>query len=280
MSVAQKFTRARIALAAAAALGVVTGTVAFAFENGPPPGFTGGSGDPDCTVCHFDYAANTPGGTLTLTGLPEAFVAGERYRITIAVTHPDLKNGGFQLAMRDTDGGSAGDLYAEGDGVQTIYEATTDQTYAQHNQRGAEFTSDDSVEWHVAWEAPNDSNEVTVSVAANASNADGSPLGDRIYTMVQRLSTTGAAITTAPDAVDAAPDQEAPQMRGAGACKMQHDSGCKMQHDGGCNMQHDSGSNMQHDSGCKMQHDSGSKMQHDGGCKMQHDSGCKMRSGD
>ena len=80
MSVVQKFIRARLALAVAAAIPLAGGT-ALAFENGPPPGFTGGSGDPDCTVCHFDYAANTPGGTLTVAGLPDAFVAGERYTI-------------------------------------------------------------------------------------------------------------------------------------------------------------------------------------------------------
>ncbi|MDH3531836.1 MAG: hypothetical protein OEO82_02845 [Gammaproteobacteria bacterium] len=233
MSVVQKFIRARLALAVAAAIPLAGGT-ALAFENGPPPGFTGGSGDPDCTVCHFDYAANTPGGTLTVAGLPDAFVAGERYLLTIAVTHPDLKSGGFQLAVRDNNGGAAGDLYAESDGVQTIYEATTDQTYAQHNQRGAEFTRDHSVEWQVTWEAPGDINEVIVNAAANASNADGSPLGDRIYSMARQLSVAGTAAALEAEDVDSAPDQAAPVLRGSGDCMQQQMQGCEKHADGGC----------------------------------------------
>ena len=94
MSAVQRFTRQRFAVTTV--LFSALGGGAAAFESGPPTGHTGAFGEPDCTACHFDYDANEHGGTLTIGGAPEVFVAGKRYELSIVLQHPDIEVGGFQ----------------------------------------------------------------------------------------------------------------------------------------------------------------------------------------
>lgn len=209
MSVARKFIRQIFAPAAAAALSLATGGIAFAFGNGPPPGFTSGFDDPDCTTCHFDNEVNAPGGAVSLEGVTTSFVAGRRYQLRVAVEHPDLENGGFQLVVRNTDGESAGELHTDGAGVGTIHEATSGQTYAQHSGAGVKAASSDAVEWVINWDAPTDSDEVIINVAAMASNDDGSPLGDHTYTLVRQL-TVNATGSVADNTLTNEQDRQAP----------------------------------------------------------------------
>lgn len=233
MSVAQKFTSSsRVAVAVAFALCVATTGVVLAFGDGPPPGFTGGSGDPDCTSCHFDYEVNSPGGTITVTVLPDALLAGGRHQISISVEHPDLRTAGFQLAVRDGHGDAAGDLYAFGDGVQTVYEATTDQTYAQHQGSRAKDASSNAVQWDVVWEAPENGADVIIDVAVNASNDDGSPMGDHIYTIARKLFSAATSTTAAPAELEqyAQTPQPAQPMMGERRCCPHHQTAeCNMQ---------------------------------------------------
>ena len=84
---------------------------AAAYADGAPPGFSGGFGESSCDACHFEAAVNTPPGRVTLTGVPERFVPGERYPLTITLSRPGMMIGGFQLAARlDGDGTQAGTL--------------------------------------------------------------------------------------------------------------------------------------------------------------------------
>lgn len=175
MSAARRFTsRLLVSVIAAAGFGA-----AFAFEAGAPPATTGSFGETDCTACHFDNTVNAAGGKLTVSGVPEVYVPGQRYALTILLDHPQLVAGGFQLSARTADGQPAGEITASGNDVTTITLPTTGVTYAQHSR--PRFKENDGVRWILTWQAPDDDVAVSIDAAANAANYDASPFGDYIF---------------------------------------------------------------------------------------------------
>lgn len=169
-------------LAAALAL---ASTVGLGYEDGAPPAHTGGFGEPDCSACHSDSRKNAPGGSLQVEGLPTTYVAGEQYRLSILLQHPDLASGGFQLALRTAGGEPAGELLSPSDRTQVITEAG--QPYLQHTREGLRTDSDASISWELQWRAPESAEPVVLNIAANAANDDISALGDFIYTLERKL---------------------------------------------------------------------------------------------
>jgi hypothetical protein len=163
----------------------VMGVVVTAFHDGPPPAHTGGFGEQTCAECHFDGGANDPAGSLSLNGVPDGFVPGTRYRLEIAVTHPEMRSGGFQLAARFADapreGQQAGAVHAVDARVTVLADQQRDVQYAQHSSAGATLTGTAASSWGVEWEAPAEAGAVVFHVAANAANNDLSALGDVIY---------------------------------------------------------------------------------------------------
>src|SRR5439155_190919 len=71
---------------------------AEAFKEGPYPNVTGGFGEQSCHLCHNDNPTNAPGGTLMMTGVPPAYVAGETYAITVSLAREGMRRGGFEIA--------------------------------------------------------------------------------------------------------------------------------------------------------------------------------------
>lgn len=161
-------------------LAAVSFGTAGAFEEGPPPANTGGFGETDCSSCHFDNALNAAEGTLALTGVPEFFVPGQRYALTVSLDHPQLVVAGFQLSVRTADGKPAGELAVTGNDVGTVVPGNTGITYAQHKR--PRHKSDGGIRWVVTWRAPDEDVAVIVNVAANAANYDVSAFGDHIFT--------------------------------------------------------------------------------------------------
>lgn len=158
---------------------------AWAYDNGAPPGHTGGFGEPDCTACHSDNDRNDAAGGLTVTGLPERYVPGESYRLSIVLEHPELEAGGFQLALRTAEGAAAGRVSP----VDARTLAVTDggREYLQHTSEGRRDTDEGRISWQLAWQAPATAVPVILNLAANAANDDLSALGDFIYTLQLEL---------------------------------------------------------------------------------------------
>ena len=156
---------------------------AAAYADGAAPGFSGGFGESSCDACHFDAAVNTPPGRVTLTGVPERFVPGERYPITITLSRPGMMIGGFQLAARlDGDGSQAGTL-APGPGEDKRIKVEPGKIqYANQRQAGTDLAEAGVAKWTVLWTAPNTTGTVRFHVAANAADKDEAARGDYIYT--------------------------------------------------------------------------------------------------
>ncbi len=170
---------------AAAALIAAAARSAAPHAYGPPPGHTGGFGEPTCRVCHQSEPLNAPGGSLGLEGLPEHCEPGRRYDLAVALRRPGMGVAGFQLAARfadDTLGRQAGTLQAVQRGTAVVRDSARNVSYAQHTAPGQPSAPDGLARWTVRWQAPASGGRVVVvHVAANAAGDDNSPVDDFIY---------------------------------------------------------------------------------------------------
>lgn len=186
---------------AGAALGVVLGAAAplaaaagylSAYPDGPPPATTGGFGEPTCVSCHF---ASTPDslGSLRLRGLPAAPEPGRTYALIVELAREDMLAAGFELSARfacgPARGRQAGAFRVLGDDVAVTRQAGVD--YVHQTLAGSAPSTPGVARWRIEWTAPGERPaRVHFHLAANAANGDESPLGDRVYALVE---TIGAA---------------------------------------------------------------------------------------
>ena len=154
------------------------------YAEGAPPGFSGGFTEQSCDACHFHAAPNAGPGALTLEGVPDRFVAGEPYRVTISLTQPGLKLAGFQLTSRfKDDGAQAGTLAKDASSDARVgIEAQSGIQYAGQRREGAAVVAPDGSRWTVIWTAPSATRTIVFHVAANAANGDERADGDYVYT--------------------------------------------------------------------------------------------------
>jgi hypothetical protein len=159
-----------------------------AFRTGPPPGHTGGFGEPTCRACHSDAGLNEPGGELAITGVPAGYEPGRTYQLEVVLRRAGMLRAGFQLAARFEQGAPAG-VFAPGDARSVvIWDTVSHVSYIEHNLPGTAL-SGGAGRWVVRWTAPADARGVVVfNAAGNAANDDDSPLGDFIYTTALRVA--------------------------------------------------------------------------------------------
>lgn len=172
------------------------------YAEGAPPGFTGGFTEQSCDACHFHAAPNAGPGKLTIEGVPDRFVAGQTYRVTIALTQPDMKLAGFQLSARfKDDGAQAGELAKQPESDTRVgIETQTGVQYASQRRDGAPIMAPNESRWTLLWTAPRDdargcpepcrrappaTRAVVFHVAANAANGDERADGDYVYTLTR-----------------------------------------------------------------------------------------------
>jgi len=157
------------------------GRIGYGYEDGAPPGHTGGFGEPDCSVCHADSEPNPADGTLQVQGLPDRVLADSAYELAVVLKYTELRTGGFQLAVRSSDGKPSGQLVSLSDRTRVIEEAG--QVYLQHTKEGLHPQIDGAARWVFRWIAAGVAGPVYLHVSANAANDDISALGDYIFTL-------------------------------------------------------------------------------------------------
>lgn len=188
---------------------VVGATRALAVPTGAPATRTGALGilnkpaEPNCTVCHYDDASglpggiNQPGGGVELLGVPDAYVPGAIYPLTVRLHHdwnpvpPDPLRWGFQLqAVQASTGDSAG-IWLLTPNVSPdsfkIVKASPTSVYKnrryldqagwilgdEHPGGPTHYGEVGPVEWHMNWQAPpGDSGKIYFFAAGNSTNGD------------------------------------------------------------------------------------------------------------
>ena len=158
-----------------------------AYAEGAPPGFAGGFNEQSCDACHFHAAPNAGPGKLTIEGVPDRFVAGQAYRVTISLTHSGMKLAGFQLTARFKDDGAQAGALEKASAADTRLGLDTQSSvqYAGQRREGAAVVTPNVSEWTVMWTAPTATRTVVFHAAANAANGDERADGDYVYTLVR-----------------------------------------------------------------------------------------------
>ena len=165
----------RLCIAAAAALSMAAGE-GLAHPDGAPWGAADPSAAEPCASCHFDGEPGRQTGRAVVAGeIPKAYVAGMTYTFVVTVRAPKAAKIGFLLEARLRDG-------ADGGGGFISYEEGIETKGAEIRSttpRAAEANGFAS--WALRWMAPEDAAApVEFFLAANVSNDDQSPFGDRI----------------------------------------------------------------------------------------------------
>jgi hypothetical protein len=145
-----------------------------------------------CHECHWENPLNDPPGSLTLSGIPPTYAPGEAYTITVSVAHPDTKQAGFQLSARFEGGRNAGTTAGQLRSTDPLTRMVNEKgiAYIGQTAEGAKAVSGQAGHWTFEWTAPSSAESVLFHAAANAANADASPLGDHVYT-ARATSTAG-----------------------------------------------------------------------------------------
>lgn len=177
------FTASLVAFVAPVCLVV---TAAAYLPDGPPPGHTGGFGEPTCAACHEGGAdPGTPPARIELRA-PATFVPGRTYDIVVTVRRAALERAGFQLAARfaagdDLSGRQAGSLAPRDSArVSLVRDTATGVWYARHTLAGN--AANGAGRWVVRWTAPAEARQVSFHAAALAANDDNSNFGDEVLT--------------------------------------------------------------------------------------------------
>lgn len=153
----------------------------------PPQGYTNADGD-NCTACHNTNQLNSNGGSVALTGLPEAgYTPGTAYTFSLTTTHrtADRRRWGFSIVARNSANQQVG---------------TFSSTNANAGINGAELSHQTAVSTgaqsshtynNLIWTAPanpgpSDQN-ITFYFVGNAANGSGTG-GDFIYAGTQTIT--------------------------------------------------------------------------------------------
>lgn len=165
---------------------------------GPPPGHTGGFGEPTCLECHTGSPLNAFGGSIRIEGLPDVLEAGGAYLLAVTLRADETSAAGFQLAARFSEGEAAGQPAGSLRPVDDRVAVTVDslgRTYAHHTEAGVAVVESGGSSWIVEWLAPGRAAPVVFHVSGNSANGDNSPLGDLIFAGSARV---GAGPTARP----------------------------------------------------------------------------------
>jgi hypothetical protein len=151
------------------------------YRTGAPLAYTGGFDEPHCGACHF-RTGNDDRGQAVIRA-PASYRPGGVYQITVAVEHPDLRAGGFQLAVRFADGDAEGRQAGRLEAVDADVAVDTGPggvRYAGHTEEGTAPAGPGVARWTLRWTAPDVPGTVVFHAAVNAADGDDSEFGDHI----------------------------------------------------------------------------------------------------
>jgi hypothetical protein len=172
-------------------LAIAIPIAAFGFSNGPEDGYAGNPPNRStCVACHNTFQLNSGQGRLQLQNLPEAYVPGEAYRLTISLADPNARRWGFELtALRDNNQRAGAISVTDRNTTQLSDPGGNAPAYLKHRSAGTFPGQVNSASWNFEWTAPaQDVGRVTFYLAGNAANNSGGTDGDRIYAVSSALN--------------------------------------------------------------------------------------------
>jgi len=168
---------------------LLVSTLALAFSSGPPNGRTNAPGETTCTDCHTSFPLNSGIGSLAVPNLPDSYLPGFQYELTVELSDPDAQRWGFEMTVLDGQDLFAGTLASLDAATQLDSDVGLMRDYLKQTSSGTNAGQTVSNTWTINWTAPPEgTGDVTLYIAGNAANWNFSNSGDRIYTVALPLS--------------------------------------------------------------------------------------------
>ena len=171
----QKALMKKIITTLAIAAITLISTTAFVKNSNGLAGYTGSPGEGTCNQCHS--GGNSASAGATITSVPsfsaDEFVPGMSYVITVQLAATGFNRFGFGCEILDATNANAGTMQNAGAGVKFMNAGARRNaihTSAKPGTGGTIFNFD--------WVAPSTGDTVTIFVAGNAVNFNGSSSGD------------------------------------------------------------------------------------------------------
>ena len=170
-----------------------------AHSYGPPPGVTGAPGDSAraCAQCHAGALNSGAGSVAIFLQSGPVYIPGVKQRITVKVSDPAQQRWGFELTARlnsDPQDGQAGDFIAIDNFTQVICQdagakpCSSGPSFIQHTSAGTRNGTKGGAAFQFDWTPPSSNvGPITLYVAGNAANGNGSSSGDFVYTSSVQL---------------------------------------------------------------------------------------------
>jgi uncharacterized protein (TIGR03437 family) len=158
-------------------------------------------------LCHGGSALNSGSGSVTIIlQSGPLYIPGVKQRLVVRVADPDQQRWGFELTARlksDLQNGQAGDLVPIDNLTQVICEDAGEKpcasgvSFIEHTSAGTRIGTKNGATFQFDWNPPaSDVGPVTLFVAGNAANGDGTSGGDHIYTSSVQLNPLKALAPT------------------------------------------------------------------------------------
>src|SRR3989454_841265 len=157
---------------------------AYSFSRGAPADRNGLNGQ-YCTACHRTNDLNAPGGSVSVTGLPSAWIPGNVYPLRVVIVREGSMRWGFEMSAVDASGQQAGEFIAGSDDRSQVV------TAADVNGRQVQFITHTSVgtgtgrtnSFEFSYRAPSNASagNIRFNLAGNAANGNNANTGDFIY---------------------------------------------------------------------------------------------------
>ncbi len=176
----------------------------------PSIGYTGAPTDhngQNCSVCHTTYGAANSDASGSVTADITSYNPGLQQTIHLKVAHPQAQRWGFQITIRSVSDQtqSAGD-YSAGIAVQVVCDngsrfgsappCNAMREFAEHMNAPPTATGA-GYEFDVVWSPPSSEiGDLEVYISAVAADGDGTPAGDRVYTLTRIISSAGGCSIT------------------------------------------------------------------------------------
>jgi len=183
-SIRMYLTTVRAALLSMGLLAFTTQTLQASASN-PPDVYPFLQGLTSCTACHNSNAENAGVGNFSVSGLPESYTPGEKYPITIQVSHPSAVRFGFTMSSTASSGDQVGKFHSNSEEVDARTEDGV--MYIKQSYNGTEpqdLLGAGSKSWTVLWQAPAEPDAIAIfEVRGLAADGDEKVTGDSAYSL-------------------------------------------------------------------------------------------------
>ena len=181
---------------------LLAGGLVWAHSTGPTEPATGAPPfEPTCakSLCHDSFTADTGPGSFTIshvTSTPGEYTPGDTVDFQIHLGQTGQRRWGFQVTVINTAGDPVGTLIVSEPTRTHVETGGGGRQYLTHTALGTDSnTVNASPGWTFKWKAPGPgAGTATFYAAGNAADADGTSLGDYIYTVSQVLTEGPVAV--------------------------------------------------------------------------------------